>query len=566
MTAELTPQPEKKLSAVEALKDRSNFLRGNIKEEEAQPTTHFNKDNNVLLKSHGTYEQDDRDTRQKLLAEKKEPAYSMMVRVKIPGGRVTPEQYAVYDDLAAKCEYGNMRITTRQGIQFHGVLKKNLKSVIAEINAALATTLGACGDNVRNVLYCPAPFTDRNKHDIFKYVKAVSDQFLHRSGAYQEIWLNGQKIDHLPPVLGEEPIYGKTYLPRKFKIAFAFPDDNCTDIYSNDMGIVPEIQNGELKGFNLVIGGGFGTTHGVATTYPRLASPVCFCKPEELLETTKAVVIVQRDFGNRADRKRARLKYLVDEKGVDWFRSEMEKVVGKKIEPAHPIHWKTIENHLGWFEEGNGKWSLGLYIENGRVKDEGNYRLKSGLRAVVDKYKCMVFLTCQQDIILSGFSERQKKELEDMLVSYGIPLPNTLSAIRKDAMACPALPTCGLAISESERFMPSVISEIEKKADALGLQGKRIMIRMTGCPNGCARPYNAEIALVGRTVGTYNIYVGGNLTGTRLNKVLYEKIPGSEVAARLEPALALYKKEARPNEDFGDFCHRVGVEKLRIPS
>ncbi len=557
------PEESKKLSLAEAVKEKSNYLRGTIKESLEKAATHFSKDEIQLLKSHGTYEQDDRDLRQKLLAEKKEPAYSMMVRLKIPGGKLTPDQYLVYDDLSARYGNNTLRITTRQGFQFHGVLKKNVKTVIAGVNQCLGTTLGACGDNVRNVTACPAPFSDRKKYEVLQYAKAVSDQFMSRSGAYHEIWLDGEKLPHLPAPTGDEPIYGKTYLPRKFKIALAFPDDNCVDVYSNDIGIVPEIEKDKLNGFNILVGGGFGMTHGIASTYPRLATPLCFVNPQDLLDLTKSIVLVQRDYGNRSDRKRARMKYLIDEKGLPWFSAEVEKRFGKKTEPAHPIGWKGIENHLGWRRGADGKWFLGLFIENGRIKDEGSYRLKTGLRAVIRKYRPDLHLSAQQDILLSGFGENQKAELEGMLSSYGVPLPHKLSNVLKDSMACPALPTCGLAITESERVLPGIIDDLEKKIEMLGLGGQRIMIRMTGCPNGCARPYNAEIAFVGRTVGTYSIYVGGSLAGDRLNILYAEKVPQAQLADSVYPLLALYKKAKNRDENFGDFCCRVGVEFLR---
>lgn len=553
---------EAKKSPNEILKENSRFLRGTVAESLKQNTTHFTGDEANLLKHHGTYQQDDRDLRQDLLKQKKEPAYSMMVRSKIPAGKMTAEQYLTHDELADK--YGNktMRLTTRQGIQFHGVLKKNSKAVIRGINEKLGTTLGACGDNVRNVMACPAPFNDRLKLKVYEYAKKVSDVFLARSGAYQEIWLDGEKM-HLPEPLGEEPIYGATYLPRKFKIALAFPEDNCIDIYSNDLGIVPEIVNGELNGFNILVGGGFGMTHGIVTTYPRLASPFCFVKPEDLVEICKAIVITQRDFGDRGDRKHARLKYLLDSKGLSWFRGETEKRFGKKTEDFHPVKWKTIENHLGWNPAGDGKWFLGLYIENGRIKDEGAFRLKSALRDLAKKYKPEIHITAQQDVLLSSFQEGQKKEVEDFLKGYGVKLPKELSLLRKDAMACPALPTCGLAIAESERCLPGIIDRLEQKALELGLDAERIMIRMTGCPNGCARPYNAELALVGRSTGTYNMYAGGSLKGDRLNFVVEEKVPEGAVVEFVTPYFVLFKAKRNSGENFGDFCARLGPETLK---
>ncbi len=554
------PEP-KKPTPIETQKENSRYLRGTIKETLAAEVTHFSGDEGNLLKTHGTYQQDDRDLRPKLLAEKKEQAYSMMIRSKIPGGKLTAEQYLVHDELADK--YGNhtLRLTTRQGIQFHGILKKNMKAVIRRINEKLGTTMGACGDVVRNVMACPAPFDDRAKLEITKHAKIISDAFLARGGAYQEIWLDGEKM-HLPEPLGEEPIYGKTYLPRKFKIAMAFPDDNCVDIYSHDLGLVPEILNGKLAGFNILVGGGFGMTHGVATTYPRVASELCFVKPEDLLDICKAVILTQRDHGDRTDRKHARLKYLIDGKGLPWFRSEVEARFGKKTEDPHPIHWKSIENHLGWQKGCGGKWFLGLYVENGRIKDEGNFRLKTGLRDLAIKYKPTILITAQQDLLLQGFEENQKKDVDAFLTSYGIKLPDQVSFLRKDAMACPALPTCGLAIAESERTMPGILDDLEQRVIKLGLDKQRIMVRMTGCPNGCARPYNAELAFVGRSTGTYNVYAGGSLRGESLNFVIGEKVTEKDLAEFVSRYLVLYKGQRLEGEGFGDFCARMGPEKL----
>lgn len=561
-------EPEK-LSGVEKLKAESHYLRGTIKDSLAKETSFFEKGDTDLLKSHGTYQQDDRDLRAKLLKEGKEKAYSLMVRSKIPGGKMTPDQYLAHDELGTKYANGTLRITTRQGIQFHGVLKKNVKTVIKEINHHLGTTIGACGDNVRNVMACPAPHHDRLKHKIGEYAKAVSDQFYPQSGAYYEIWLEGEKVKFQDAIVTKpgseiEPIYGKTYLPRKFKIAIAFPDDNCIDVYSNDLGIVPEIRQGTLAGFNILVGGGFGKTHGLTRTYPRLASELCFVRPDDLLAIAKAIVLVQRDFGNRADRKRARMKYLIDEKGLDWFRTEVEKRFGKKTEDPHPIQWKKIERHLGWHEGEPGKWFYGLSVENGRVKDEGNFRLKSGLRAAVEKYQPDVYLTAEQDLLLYGFRPDQKKELEALLKSYGILLSEELSLVQKGAMACPALPTCGLAISESERALPAVIDDLEKKVKDLGLGDQEIIIRMTGCPNGCARPYNAELAFVGQTAGTHAVYVGGNSTGTRLNFLVADKIPQAKLSATVIPLLEHYSKKRNKGEGFGDFCFRLGADALKV--
>lgn len=557
---------EKKLSPIEKIKDDSNYLRGTIKESLTDGKTYFSPDDIQLLKYHGSYQQDDRDIRTQLMREKKEKAFSMMIRSKIPGGKLNYEQYLIHDEIADKYGCGNLRITDRQGFQFHGVAKTNLKPLIQDLNSKLVTTKGACGDIVRNVMCSTAPLKEHAKLDLFPYAKAVSDQFLPQGGAYYDLWFDGEPVDAKDI---SEPIFGKTYLPRKFKIGMCYPHDNSVDIYTQDIGIVPEVDaSGDLLGFNIVVGGGLGMTHGIATTYPLLGKPFCFVRPDELCDITKAIVIVQRDHGNRVDRKRARMKYLIEEKGLDWFRSEVEKVFGKKTEAVHAIHIKKIENYHGWHEQADGKLFFGLFIENGRVKDEGDFRLKSALRFIAQKFKCDFYVSANQDLILSGFEERQKKELEDLLTQYGVKLPNQISLLRRDSMACPAMPTCGLAISEAERALPKIMDDFDAIIAELGLTEQRIITRMTGCPNGCARPYNAEIAFVGKTVGTYNIYVGGNHRGDRLAETLAEKIPAEKLGEVLRPILAFYKEDRKKGEGFGTFCERVGIESLQslVPS
>ncbi len=555
----------KKLSPLETVKENSRYLRGTIAKSLAEDTTHFDKDENVLLKFHGSYQQDDRDIRQQLLKEKKEPAYSLMVRSKIPGGKMTAEQYLAHDEIADL--YGNrtIRITNRQGFQFHGILKKNMKSVMKGLNEKLVTTSGACGDIVRNVMGCTVPVRNKTQLQIHGYAKAVSDQFLSKSGAYQEVWLDGEKVE-LEGLSPEEvePIYGKTYLPRKFKIGISYPDDNSVDVYAQDLGIVPEADaSGNLTGFNILVGGGFGTTHGVKTTYPRLGSPLCFVKPEELLAICKAIVLVQRDNGNRVDRKQARMKYLIDKMGLDWFRAEVEKRFGKKTEPAHPIKIAGIDNYQGWHEQLDGRFFYGIFVENGRIKDQGDFRLKTALKTLVGKYRTDVYLTGQQDIVLSGFKAGDKAEIEAVLKTHGVKLPEQISNVRRDSMACPALPTCGLAISESERALPGIMDELEKVVAGFGLADQKFIIRMTGCPNGCARPYNAEIAFIGRTVGTYDIQIGGNLIGDRLAQLAAEKVPQADLVKRLTPLLTAYRDSRKTGQGFGDFCAALGLERVR---
>lgn len=551
-----------KQSKIEALKEESAYLKGSIPESVAGPGTHFTPDENQLLKYHGAYQQDDRDVRLTLAREKKEKAYSLMLRTRLPGGFLTAEQYLVIDEIADRFGPGHYRITDRQALQFHGILKKDIKTTIQALNNKLITTLGACGDVVRNVMASPAPFEAYEKLGLIDIARDISDLFLPQAGTYHEIWLDGEKVDlgKTPETL--EPIYGKFYLPRKFKIAIATPEDNSVDVYTQDVGLVADVSGDALVGFNVLVGGGMGMTHGIETTFPRVASPFAYVAVEDLKEFVKAIVITQRDFGNRENRKRARLKYLIEERGLDWFRGEVEKRYGKKTDPAKKITFKEMAKYHGWHQEKDDKWFLGLYVENGRVKNEGDFRLKEALRLVIETFKPRIFLTPDQDIILSGFSKEDKFKAESALRSYGVKFPEEVSKIRRESIACPAFPTCGLAISEAERAMPLILEGLEKALAKLGLEEETICIRATGCPNGCARPYNAEIAFVGRTAGTYNIYLGGSPIGDRLNKVYREKIGATDLAGELLPVFKRFKKEKEETERFGDYCHRVGIDNL----
>jgi sulfite reductase (ferredoxin) len=550
-------------SVLEEIKENSNHLRGKIREELEAGGDHFTNETAQLLKCHGAYQEDDRDVRSVRRKEGKEPLYSVMVRSKIPGGRLSAEQYLVHDELATRYGNGTLRITTRQDFQFHCVLKKNLKSVIRGINSKLGTTFGSCGDTNRNVLACPAPSQDRIKLEVDQYVKTISDKLLPKTRAYHEIWLNGEKIETAANGEDIEPLYGKSYLPRKFKIAFAFPEDNCVDVYANDVGIVPEVIDGKFGGFNILAGGGLGMTFGIKNTFPRLADPLCFVQPDELLEIITMIFLIHRDFSDRKDRKHARLKYVIYERGFDWFRNEVESRLGKKLIPPHPIRWKGFETHLGWNPQGKGLWYFGVSVENGRIKDDGTMKLKSGLCAIISRFMTPVFLTATQDILISGIRESEKNELEATLISYGIPHPDTLSLIQKNSMACTALPTCSLAITEAERALPAVVDQLEVVLKDLGLDREAITLRMTGCPNGCTRPYIAEIGLVGRAIGSYNIYLGGSRDGNRLNQEYATNVPLEKIVDIITPVLKLYKTDHKPEEQFGDFCCRFGIEKLR---
>jgi sulfite reductase (ferredoxin) len=556
--------------SVEDVKINSRGLRGAIPIQLHEPTPDFDDDVKNLLKFHGIYQQHNRDVR-----GRNNRSYIFMVRSKLPGGRQTAEQYLVHDALADQFSQGDFRLTTRQGIQFHGVIKSNLQPTLRAMNKALLTTLGACGDVQRNVMCCPAPFGDPVRKHLYALAQEITQHFFPRSGAYHEIWLddeNGEKVrqkfDEDTPAEVIEPIYGKAYMPRKFKTAIAYPGDNCIDILSNDIGMVALVaEDGvTVHGFNLYVGGSMGATHNDPATYPALAVPLGYVPRAQIMDVCEKIVFVQRDYGDRTDRKHARMKYLVNEWGIEAFKAKVEEYLGYAIEPFRDMPPLEFEDHLGWHQQVDGNWFIGVYVENGRVRDTADVRIRSGLRALVQKYRPGVTITGQQNILLDGFTTEQKADVEAILADYGIPTVEQLSVVRRNSMACPALPTCGLALSEAERLMPSVIDEVEVIAAKLGLSEDVFSIRMTGCPNGCARPYVADIGLVGRTLGKYNIYLGGNLEGTRMNKVYRELVPSANLAQEIEIVLKSYIAQRFPNERLGDWADRVGVENINALS
>jgi len=552
---------EKKLSSVEIIKEKSRFLRGSIQETLLNPeATHFSKDDIQLTKFHGFYQQDDRDIRKERTQKGLEPDYSMMIRVKMPGGVCSAEQYIALDALCDTAGKGDMRITTRQGIQYHGVVKGKIKPLIQKINEILLTTIGACGDVVRNVMACPAPTTSRSKAQVIDCAKLVSDHFLPKTTAYHEIWLNGEKVADSKKEF--EPIYGECYLPRKFKIGVAYPEDNSIDIYTNDIGIVADIQNDTLKGFTVLVGGGMGFTHGQTVTEPILSKPLCYTSPDALIPVCEAVVKVQRDFGNRANRKQARLKYLIREWGIDKFKKEVEKVYGKSLIKPLELKWVKTDFQHGWHEQGNGLWFYGLPIENGRVKDEGSKKLRTALRTIAQQLKPEFRFTAWQDVLICNINQGDKKALEETLRQFQVPLVEEVSNMRKESMACVSLPTCGLALTEAERYLPTLLTALERCLDEIGLGNEHVIVRMTGCPNSCARPGTAELAFVGRMPGAYNVYLGGSHLGTRLNELAWERVPEKELVSKLKPIFESFKNNRQTNERFGDYCHRVGVKQL----
>ena len=574
----------KPLSKVEAVKEASRYLLQLVADEVKNDATHFTEDAATVLKFHGTYQQDDRDVRTQLKREGKEKAYDFMVRVAIPGGVCTSAQYLALDGLARTEGSGTLRITTRQEIQIHGVLKVDLPTTIRAINEALLSTLSACGDVKRNTLCCPAPIVDEIRDAMQADAARFNVHFTPRSTSYYDIWLDGEKVENptlpkLEPVITHgsgddpvEPIYGKAYLPRKFKTAFALPEDNCTDILANDLGFLAIVERRELVGYNVVVGGGLGTTPSADKTFPYLAKPLAYVPREKVLEVGEGVFKVYRDFGNRSDRKRARLKYIIHDWGIPAFRAKVEEYLGHPLEDPKPVEVTDVDDHLGWHEQGDGKLWLGVPIENGRIKDDGDFRLMSGLRTYFERYGTPARFTCQQKVLLVDIDPAHKAEIEALLEEHGIAQVEQVSTVRRWSMACVAFPTCGLAVTEAERALPTIMDRLEGELANLGLESDRFTVRMTGCPNGCARPYNADIGLVGRSAsknadgtpgpGTYTIFLGGRTLGDRLNVEFKDYVPFDKVVEELVPVLARYKAERADGETFGDFCHRVGVESL----
>jgi sulfite reductase (ferredoxin) len=546
------------VSKVEIIKEASHALRGPLAAELATGGSHFSEEGRQVLKFHGVYEQDDRDARRERKDAGEEPAYSFMIRAKLPGGLLTPVQYLALDDLAGRYANGTLRVTTRQDIQLHGVLKADLRATIRVMNEVLVTTLGACGDVVRNVVACPAPIRGAARAEALRTAARLSNRLLPRTSAYHEIWLNGERVD-MPATPERDPLYGTRYLPRKFKIGIAFPDDNCCDVHSNDLGLLAITDGERLLGFNVLVGGGLGATHGKKDTYPRLASPLAFVEPDQAEAVAEAVVSVHRDYGDRSNRKHARLKYVVDAYGIDWFRERVEEHLGTRLADALPVEVTAIHDHLGWHEEGDGRWYYGLFIENGRIRDDDSATLRSALRHIVTTLAPGVRLTTQQNLLLTGIAEQERPLVDRILSDAGVRALSQIGPVRRWAMACPALPTCGLALAEGERALPHVLDALEGELEALGLTDVPLTVRMTGCPNGCARPYTADLAFVGRSADRYTIFVGGSMLGTRLGVPFADLVHRDQLVPTVRPLLERYRSERLPGERFGDFYARVGV-------
>lgn len=550
-------------SEVEHIKKKSNYLRGNLAETIQDPITgSIPEDDNRLMKFHGSYMQDDRDLRNERNKQKLEPAYQFMLRVRAVGGIVTPEQWLMMDRIAQKYANGTIRLTTRQSFQLHGVIKWNLKQTIREVNDAMLSTLAACGDVNRNVMCNPNPYISDVHGEVYNCASRVSQHLDPHTKAYHEIWLDGEKVvDSLSNGEEQEPIYGPVYLPRKFKIGVAIPPSNDVDVFSQDLGFIAIVEDGRLKGFNVTVGGGMGMTHGDPSTYPQVGQVIGFCTPDQIVDVAEKTVTIQRDYGDRAVRKHARFKYTIDDRGIDWFINELHDRLGWSLEPVRPYQFDHNGDRYGWVKGSNGKWHYTMFIQNGRIKDEGEHLLMTGLREIAKVHTGDFRLTGNQNLIIGNVSSQKKKKLEELFETYGITDGKQNSALRRNSMACVALPTCGLAMAESERYLPDLIGKIEPMLEEAGLRDEEIVIRMTGCPNGCARPMLAELAFIGKAPGKYNMYLGGGFAGNRLNKLYKENIGETEILESLQPIIGQYAKERREGEHFGDFVIRAGYVK-----
>jgi sulfite reductase (ferredoxin) len=541
---------------VEAVKTNSHGLRGTIPEELRRDAPTFGEEAATLLKFHGVYQQDDRD-RRKSARDGGAKAYSFMVRTKNPGGFLPAQFYLAIDRLADTHGNGTIRVTTRGGLQLHGVPKANLQDVIAQINEHIGTTLGACGDINRNVMAPAHPFASPAYAAARDAARSVAELLTPQATAYYEVWQDGEVVHTTEPA--DEPIYGSAFLPRKFKIAVGVPGDNSVDLYTNDLGIVPiHDAAGVLLGYDLLVGGGLGMTHGKTATFPRLADEFAFVKPEQLLEAVRAIVIVQRDNGDRSNRRHARLKYLIVDRGLSWFRDQVEAAAGFRLSQWRPLPAWTVRQYLGWHAAGDGTWFYGFSIQSGRIRDS----IKAALREIVAATGVDLIATPDQDILAVGLPPDARATVDAILARHEVRAPEQISAREKSALACPALPTCGLALAESERVLPSIVAEVDAILGRLGLEHEAVAIRMTGCPNGCARPYMGEVGIVGVSADRYNLYLGGNASSTRLNRLYREGVRAADIPAVLSPLFARWNAERESDEGFGDFCVRYAWEKI----
>ncbi len=546
------------LTEVEGIKARSSHLRGTLVDSLKDPLTGAIADDDTQVsKFHGIYQQDDRDVRQIRKRQRLEPAYSFMIRARVPGGVCSTGQWLNMDEIATTRANGTIRLTTRQAFQLHGVIKGDLKPAIQGINKAMMDTLAACGDVNRNVMCSPMPPLSETHREMQAHAESLSKHLTPATAAYHEIWLDGKKLQESKPEV--EPIYGDTYLPRKFKLAFVVPPQNDVDVYAQDLGFIAIVEAGRLSGYNVTVGGGMGMSHGETETYPRLGDVIGFCLPSQVNSVAEAVVTIQRDFGDRTNRKHARLKYTIDDRGLDWFRGEIEQRLGWALEDSRPFAFVGNGDVYGWQQSADGLWHYTLFVENGRIRDYDGIQLMSGLRRIAMLHKGDFRLTPNQHLIISNVSDRDRTRITGLLRHFGIENSRRATSLRLHSMACVAFPTCGLAMAESERYLPSLVDRIDRLLDSQGLRDEAITIRMTGCANGCARPYIAEIGLVGKGPGRYNLYLGAGFAGDRLNKLYRDNANEEEILSSLDPLFARYAAEREQGERFGDFSVRIGT-------
>ena len=552
----MSSDPVKPPSANEGIKAGSKFLRGTIAEDLANGSTGaISESNSQLTKFHGLYLQDDRDQRSALKKAGKEKAFGFMLRVRLPGGRATPEQWLVLDKLSEELASPSLRLTTRQTFQFHGILKGNVKPLIQGMHDVLLDSIAACGDVNRNVMASPNPERNALLLRVHDDARAWSEFALPKSRAYHEIWLDDELVAGSEPEF--EPIYGSTYLPRKFKTAFAVPPTNDVDIFSQDLGFIAIVEDDQLVGYNVTAGGGLGMNHGNAETFPRLADVLGFIPADKVNAIGRAVIVTQRDYGDRTNRRHARLKYTIEDRGVAWFKSEVERLSGIAFAPARPFHFSTIEDPLGWHKCADGTWFYGLHILSGRIKDLPGWSVKTALREISQVHTGDFRLSPSQNLSISGVSTAQKPIIEAILAKHGLTRENRRSGLRLNALSCVALPTCGLALAESERVLPDILSKFEAVLEEAGLTDDAISLRITGCPNGCARPFLAEIGFVGRAPNKYALYLGASYNGTRLGRLVSPSITIDDALKLLTPVIRRYALERDDAEGFGDFCDRV---------
>jgi sulfite reductase (NADPH) hemoprotein beta-component len=545
-----------KLAVNEVMKINSRHLRGAIASDLADASTgNISEESNQLSKFHGLYMQDDRDIRNILKKEGKEKAFAFMLRVRLPGGRATAKQWIVLDKLVDQIASPSLRLTTRQTFQFHGVLKGNVKKLIKGMHEVLLDSIAACGDVNRNVMAPPNPERDPVQQEVYQHAVAWSEYALPKTRAYHEIYLDEELVAGGEPEI--EPMYGDTYLPRKFKTGFAIPPSNDVDVFSQDLGFIAIAENGKLAGYNVTVGGGLGMNHGNAETFPRLADVLGFIPADKVNQIAEAVLTTQRDYGDRTNRKHARLKYTIQDRGIEWFRGEVESRSGIIFAPARPFEFTTIEDPHGWHRNADGSWFYGLHILSGRIKDIEGWPMKTALREIAEIHEGDFRLTPSQNVTISGVSDAKKVEIEAIFAKHGLTSENNRSPLRLNALSCVALPTCGLALAESERALPDILQKFETVLDAAGLHDDAISLRVTGCPNGCARPYLAEIGFVGKAPGKYALYLGAKYNGTRLNRLFSPSITIDDAVTQLTPIIKRFALERQEGEEFGDFCDRA---------